>query len=196
MFAANCAPVSVTLLPIVLSFAAVPSNPLLTLVVGNVSAVTWFPDTSANQHVTPDLATMTNSTVYLGNDYLHVGDSEGLDISHIGHTTLHHQNVFLHYLMFFMCLILPNRCYLFKNSIVIIMFMLNFTLLCFMSRISSTRKFSFLVRVMMAFISSSSLLPRQFLKLFGLFASPRLSTCGIVVWVIQPSHFKFVSFQQ
>jgi hypothetical protein len=136
MSAANCAPVSVTLLPIVLSFAAVPSNPLLTLVVGNVSAVTWFPDTSANQHVTPDLATMTNSTVYLGNDYLHVGDSEGLDISHIGHTTLHHQNVFLHYLMFFMCLILPNRCYLFKNSIVIIMFMLNFTLLCFMSRIS------------------------------------------------------------
>jgi hypothetical protein len=75
MFAANCAPVSVTLLPIVLSFAAIPSNPLLTLVVGNVSAVTWFPDTSANQHVTPDLATMTNSTVYLGNNHLHVGDS-------------------------------------------------------------------------------------------------------------------------
>jgi len=34
-----------------------------------------------------------------------------------------------------------------------------------------------------------SLLPHQFLKLFGLLASPRLSTCGIVVWVIQPLVF-------
>jgi hypothetical protein len=95
------------------------------------------------------------------------------------------QNTFLHYLMFFMCLILSNCCYLFKNFIVIIIFILNFTLLYFMSRISSPRKFSFPVRVMMVYMSSLSLLPRQFLKLFGLLASPQLPTCGIVVWVIQ-----------
>jgi hypothetical protein len=99
------------------------------------------------------------------------------------------QNACLHYLMFSLCLTLPNHCYLFKNSIVIIMFILNFTLLCFMRRISSPRKFSFPVRVMMIFMSSPSLLPRQFLKLFGLLASPRLPTCGINVWVIQPLAF-------
>jgi hypothetical protein len=42
---------------------------------------------------------------------------------------------------------------------------------------------------MMVFMSSSSLLPRQFLKLFGLFTSPRLPTCDIIVWVIQPLTF-------
>jgi len=51
--------------------------------------VTWFPDTSANQHVTPDLATLIDSAPYLGNDHLHVGDGKGLNISNIGHTTLH-----------------------------------------------------------------------------------------------------------
>jgi hypothetical protein len=32
---------------------------------------------------------MTDSTPYLGNDHLHVSDGKGIDISHIGHTTLH-----------------------------------------------------------------------------------------------------------
>jgi hypothetical protein len=41
-----------------------------------------------NQHDTPDLANLTNSTPYLGNDYLHVGDDKSLDISYIGHTML------------------------------------------------------------------------------------------------------------
>jgi len=41
-----------------------------------------------NQHITPDLATLSNSAPYLGNDHLHVGDGNGLSISHIGHTML------------------------------------------------------------------------------------------------------------
>jgi len=64
-------------------------QPSTHLAVGNISAATWFPDTGANQHVTPDLGTLTDSAPYLGNDYLHVGDGKGLDISHIGHTKLH-----------------------------------------------------------------------------------------------------------
>ena len=40
------------------------------------------------------------------------------------------------------------------------MFILNFTLLCFMLRISSLRKFSFSIRVMMVFMSSS--IPQTF----------------------------------
>jgi histone deacetylase 1/2 len=49
----------------------------------------WFPDTGAKQHVTLDLATLTASEPYLGNDNLHVGDGKGLSISHIGHTKLY-----------------------------------------------------------------------------------------------------------
>jgi hypothetical protein len=95
------------------------------------------------------------------------------------------QNVFLNYLMFFMCLVIPNRCFLFKTFIVIIMFILSFTLLCFMSRVSSPKKCSFLVRVMMVSMSYLSLLPYQSLKCIGLIASPRLLICDTVVWVIQ-----------
>ena len=95
-------------------------------------AATWFPDIGANQHVTPYFGTLTDSAPYLGNDYLHVGDGKDLDISHIGRTKLHSPKRMFTLSMFSMCLTLPNRCYLFKNSVVIIMFILNFTLLCFM----------------------------------------------------------------
>jgi len=40
-------------------------------------------------------------------------------------------NTHLHYLTFSMFLTLPNHCYLFRNFIVIIIFILNFTSLCF-----------------------------------------------------------------
>jgi hypothetical protein len=49
----------------------------------------WFPDTDANQHVTPDLATLTTSEPYNGNDNLHVSDGKGLSITHIGHTKIY-----------------------------------------------------------------------------------------------------------
>ncbi|XP_073268322.1 uncharacterized protein [Populus alba] len=51
--------------------------------------VTWFPDTGANHHVTPDLASMTSSEPYCGNDNLHVGDgkSSRLTLKTTGHQT-------------------------------------------------------------------------------------------------------------
>jgi hypothetical protein len=58
------------------------------LAVGNISATPWFPDL-AQINVTPDLGTLTDFAPYLGNDYLHVGDSKDLDIFHIRHITLH-----------------------------------------------------------------------------------------------------------
>ena len=63
-------------------------QPSAHLAVGPVSASTWFPDTGANQHVTPDLTTLTDSAPYFDNNHLHVGDGKGLSISHIGHTIL------------------------------------------------------------------------------------------------------------
>jgi len=67
-------------------------QPTANLVQRNLSStgsVDWFPDTGANQHVTPDLATLTASEPYLGNDNLHVGDGKGLPISHLGHTKIY-----------------------------------------------------------------------------------------------------------
>ena len=55
----------------------------------SVGIAEWFPDTGANQHVTPDLATLTASEPYNGNDNLHVGDGKGLSISNIGHTKIY-----------------------------------------------------------------------------------------------------------
>jgi hypothetical protein len=189
MSAANCAPISVTQLPIIPSFAVVPSSPLLTLLLGmfllRLGSLT--PARINTSHLIlqlwpilhPILVMIICMLVTVKALTYHIFDM----LRYIP------QNTFLHYLMFSMCLILPNHWYLFRNYVVIIIFTLNFTLLCFMSKISSPRKFSFLVRVMMVFISSPSLLPRQFLKLFGLLASSRLTTCGIIVWVIQPLAF-------
>jgi len=83
-----------------------------------------------NQHITPDLATLTDSASYLRNDHVHVGDGKGLSIS-LDIPCYVPLNATLHYIVFFMFLILPNHCYLFKYFIVIIMFILNFTPLCF-----------------------------------------------------------------
>ncbi|GJX23305.1 putative RNA-directed DNA polymerase [Tanacetum coccineum] len=44
----------------------------------------WHSDTGANSHVTPDLEAMDNSKAYYGDDALHVGNSKGLPILHIG----------------------------------------------------------------------------------------------------------------
>ncbi|XP_073261962.1 uncharacterized protein [Populus alba] len=58
--------------------------------VPTTSPVTWFPDTGANHHVTPDLVSMTSSEPYLGNDHLHVGDGKGL-LSRLPLKTTSHQ---------------------------------------------------------------------------------------------------------
>jgi hypothetical protein len=67
-------------------------QPSANLALSNVSSIgtaDWFLDISANQHVTPDLATLAALEPYLGNDNLHVGDCKGLFISHSGHTKIH-----------------------------------------------------------------------------------------------------------
>ena len=50
-------------------FRSSSQQPSAHLAIGNVSAATWFPDTGVNQHVTPDLATLTDSATYLDNDH-------------------------------------------------------------------------------------------------------------------------------
>jgi len=174
----------VTQLLIVLNFAAVPSSPLLTLLLGMflLRLGSSTPTRINTSHLILQFWSILQPILVMIICILVTTRAWTYHILNI--LCYIPQNVFLHYLMFFLCLILPNRCYLLKNYVVIIMFILNFTLLCFMSRISSPRKFSFPVRVMMVSISFPSLLPRQFLKFLGLLASPRLLTCGISVWII------------
>jgi hypothetical protein len=51
----------------VLSFVIVVTSPLpILLLVQFLPLATWFPDTGANQHVTHNLATLTDSAPYLG----------------------------------------------------------------------------------------------------------------------------------
>jgi hypothetical protein len=86
------------------------------------------------------------------------------------------------YLMSCMFLQSRNPCFLFRNFVSIIMFILNFTIFCFMSRISTPMKYSSQDRVKMVSIlcPGSGLPSRQFLKPIGLHASLLLLICGIV----------------
>ena len=51
--------------------------------------ITWFLNIGVNQHVTPDIASMTSSEPYIGTNQLHVGDGKGLVISHIAHSKIY-----------------------------------------------------------------------------------------------------------
>ena len=123
---------------------------------------------------------MIDSAPYLGNDHLHVGDSKGLDISYIGYTTLHSpKHIFtlsnvLH-VPHITKLLLSAQKFCRDNHVYFECYASVFYVKDLIT------KFSFLVRVIMVFMTSPSLLSHQFLKLFGLFASLRLLTCGIVV---------------
>jgi histone deacetylase 1/2 len=117
--------------------------------VSSIGIADWFSNTDANQHVTPDLKNLDALQSYLGNDNLHVGDGKGLPISHIGHTKLYtpHRtftmsNV-LHVPYILKPLLFVQKFCLDSNVI------LNFTRLCFMSRISIPMKYSTQVRVKM-----------------------------------------------
>ena len=100
-----------------------------------VNYVTWFPDTGANQHVTPDIAGMTHAEPYFGNDKLHVSDGKGHVISNTTHNILRTLNESLLCLIYCMCRKLKNNSYLFNNSVVKIVSFLNFILLFSMLRI-------------------------------------------------------------
>ncbi|KAK1436332.1 hypothetical protein QVD17_02111 [Tagetes erecta] len=58
----------------------------------STSGSTWYPDTGANSHVTPDLSNLDYSEPYYGNDSLHIGDGKGLPIFHIGSTKFYSPN--------------------------------------------------------------------------------------------------------
>jgi hypothetical protein len=92
---------------------------------------------------------LTAAESYLGNDNLHVGDGKGLPISHLGHTKIYtpHRSFTLSNVLHVPAI--TNLCSLFRNFILIIMFILNFTLVCFMSTTSIPMKSFSQVKVKM-----------------------------------------------
>ena len=103
-------------------FCSSGHQPSAPLIVGSISAPTWFSNTGANQHVTPDLVMITYMLVTVRVILYPI----------LGIPCYVPLNAPLHYLTFSMFLILPNHCYMFKNFIVIIIFILNFMPLYFM----------------------------------------------------------------
>jgi len=103
----------------------------------STGSIDWFPNTSVNQHVTPDLATLTASEPYLVNDNLHVGDGKGLPISHLGHTKIYtpHRSFTLSNVLHIPAI--TKLCSLFRNFILIIMFILNFTLMFYVKDLNT-----------------------------------------------------------
>jgi hypothetical protein len=54
----------------------------------------WYPDTGATNHVTADIANLNmQADNYTGSDQLHVGNGQGLPISHTGTTKLTYHNI-------------------------------------------------------------------------------------------------------
>jgi GAG-pre-integrase domain len=51
---------------------------------GTAPPDSWYMDSGASVHVTPNLNVFTEYSPYSGSDQLRVGDSKGLEISHIG----------------------------------------------------------------------------------------------------------------
>ena len=46
--------------------------------------ITWFIDSGATNHVTPDPGNMSQSTEYMGKEHLTVGNGNSLPITHTG----------------------------------------------------------------------------------------------------------------
>ena len=48
----------------------------------------WYPNTAVNFHITPDLTNLSIAHDYNEHDQLHVGNGQGLQITHTGITSL------------------------------------------------------------------------------------------------------------
>jgi len=56
----------------------------------------WYTDTGATYHITGELEKLTLPNKYNGGDQIHTANGAGLNISHIGHTTVCTPNCDIH----------------------------------------------------------------------------------------------------
>lgn len=68
----------------------------------SVADSTWYPDSGANNHMTPDVGLLRTPVAYNGSEKVQIGSGEGLSISHIGQSKL--QSFNLHNILHVPCL--------------------------------------------------------------------------------------------
>ena len=72
------------------------SNPQANMVTTAINpppqGVTWYPDSGASHHITPNLSDIQDPSVYSGPGQLYVGNGQGMQITHTGKAYLHNQN--------------------------------------------------------------------------------------------------------
>ncbi|KAL5855854.1 hypothetical protein ACOSQ4_005656 [Xanthoceras sorbifolium] len=52
----------------------------------------WYPDSGATNHCTPDCSNLQNKAKYQGSERIYMGNGKGLPISSIGHNTFTHNS--------------------------------------------------------------------------------------------------------
>ena len=62
---------------------------------GYVNNTYWYPDSGATNHVTSDLNNLTFGIECHGYNKIHMGNGEGLNISHIGHSVFSSRVLYL-----------------------------------------------------------------------------------------------------
>jgi hypothetical protein len=87
-----------------------------------------YANSGASDHITSELEKLTVREKYGGCDQVHIANGTGMQISNIGHTTLHSPIRKLHLKMSYMCQVLVKILPLFIVLPLIIMFSLNFIL--------------------------------------------------------------------
>lgn len=93
------------------------------------SISSWYLDSGANHHVTPDLSALSITNEYNGTNDLLVGNGKSLPITRFENSSLSLTKSSLVYQMSCVFLLILNLYFMFINFVVIIVVLLDFTLL-------------------------------------------------------------------
>jgi histone deacetylase 1/2 len=77
------------------SFTGYPQKTVVSVTSYGVDT-NWYMDTGATDHITGELEKLTIRDKYTGNEQVHAANGSGMDISYVGHTTLHSPHSQIH----------------------------------------------------------------------------------------------------
>lgn len=71
------------------SFTGPPQKSVSSATIGYGVDTNWYMDSGATDHITSDLEKLTIRDKYHGGEHVHAANGSGMEISHVGHSTLH-----------------------------------------------------------------------------------------------------------
>jgi hypothetical protein len=116
----------------------------------------WYANSGATDHITSNLDKLSIRDKYAGNDKVHTVNDSGMEIQHMGNSTLHtpsHDLILKNILHVF--LLLTKILFLFIVSPMIMMYFMGFIHGIFLLRIGKRRKSFTTARLREVFILSS-----------------------------------------